>query len=194
MTEQDLARPVIEIRDFETHNLEYEIYTFGEENVIIPVSKKTTKLGIEKLAEDRIRDIFKKYDPRAVVEVVSGNSVKVKVAKQYIPSVIGRGGSNIKDLERELKVHIDVVEKDSNHTSTKGMPYSFSESKTSLVFTIGNEYVGEHADVFVNDKYITSYRVGRKGQIKIPKRSDRARTLMKLASSQDDIQISLKDF
>ena len=38
MFERDLARPVIEIQDFETQNLEYEIYTFGEENVIIPVS------------------------------------------------------------------------------------------------------------------------------------------------------------
>ncbi len=33
MVEQDLARPVIEIRDFESNSLEYEIYTFGEENV-----------------------------------------------------------------------------------------------------------------------------------------------------------------
>jgi len=48
MFEQDLARPVIEIRDFEDNTLEYEIYTFGEENVIVPVSKKVKKFGIEK--------------------------------------------------------------------------------------------------------------------------------------------------
>jgi len=29
MTEQDLARPVIEVRNFENHNLEYEIYNYG---------------------------------------------------------------------------------------------------------------------------------------------------------------------
>ena len=126
---------------------------------------------------------------------LSGNSVKVMVDKQFIPSIIGRGGSNINDLEKKLQVHIDVVEKDSNHKSyTKSMPYSFSESKTTLVFTIGHEYTGEHADLFVNDQYITSSRVGRKGQIKIPKRSDRAKTIMRLASSQDDVQIVLKDF
>ncbi len=51
-----------------------------------------------------------------------------------------------------------------------------------------------HADIYVNDEYITSTRIGKKGQIKIPKRSDVARNLMKLASSQNDIQLFLKDF
>jgi len=53
MVEQDLARPVIDICDFETGELEYEIYTFGEENVIMPVSKKNQKHGIELLAEKK---------------------------------------------------------------------------------------------------------------------------------------------
>jgi len=30
------------------------------------------------------------------------------VSKQNIPSIIGRGGSTINDLEKMLKVHIDV--------------------------------------------------------------------------------------
>ncbi|MGC8556357.1 MAG: ATPase, T2SS/T4P/T4SS family, partial [Conexivisphaera sp.] len=37
MSEEDLARPVVEVRDFETSDLLYEIYTFGEENVVVPV-------------------------------------------------------------------------------------------------------------------------------------------------------------
>ncbi len=51
-----------------------------------------------------------------------------------------------------------------------------------------------HADISINNEYVTSVKIGKKGQIKIPKRSDIARNLMKLASSQDDIQIFLKDF
>ena len=43
MVEQDLARPVIEVRNFDDNLLEHEIYTFGEENVIVPVSKKSLK-------------------------------------------------------------------------------------------------------------------------------------------------------
>ena len=75
MTESDLARPVIEIRNFADNVLEHEIYTFGEENVIVPVGKKDQN-GIEKLAEDKIRETFKKYDPRAQVEILSDNRVQ----------------------------------------------------------------------------------------------------------------------
>lgn len=37
MREADLARPVIQVRDFETGKPEYELYSYGEEVVVIPV-------------------------------------------------------------------------------------------------------------------------------------------------------------
>ena len=195
MTESDLARPVIEIRNFADNVLEHEIYTFGEENVIVPVSKKAPKVGIEKLAEDKIRDIFRKFDPRVEVEILSDNKVKVLVDKQYMSSIIGKGGSNINEIEKLLKIHIDVVEKNSHSTNSSGdLPFTFSESKTALSLTVGREYSSMHADIYVHDKYVTSVRIGKKGEILIPKRSEASRTLMKLASSQSDIQIFLKDF
>jgi len=196
MIEQDLARPVIEIRTFEDQTLEYEIYTFGEENIIMPISKKATSFGVEKLAEEKVKDTFKKFDPRAEVEILSENNVKVKVDKQAIPSIIGRGGTNINRLEKMLNVHIDVVERDQSSESLTNyeLPFSFSESKTSLILAVSREYTGMHADVYVNEKYMTSSRIGRKGQIKVPKRSDVAKRLLQLASSQNEIQIFLKDF
>jgi len=196
MTESDLARPVIEIRNFEDNALEHEIYTFGEENVIVPVGKKTEKVGIEKLAEDKIKETFRRYDPRAEVEILSDNRVKVMVDEQYIPSIIGRGGSNINDIEKLLKVHIDVVEKSSDDVSmtSNDLPFSFSESKTALLLTVNRDFTSMHADIYANEKFIASVRIGKKGQIKIPKRSDVARNLMDLTSSQNEIKIFLKDF
>ena len=196
MAEQDLARPVIEVRNFEDHNLEHEIYTFGEENVIVPISKKSSKFGIEQLAEQQVKEAFKKFDPMAEVEILSENSVKVKVDKQFIPSIIGRGGSNINNLEKMLKVNIDIVEKEIKEEKSANyeLPFTFSESKTATILSVSREYAGMHADVYVNEKYVITSRIGRKGQIKIPKRSDASKRLMKLASSQEDIGIFLKDF
>ena len=195
MTESDLARPVIEIRNFADNVLEHEIYTFGEENVIVPVSKRVQKVGIEKLAEDKIRDIFRKFDPRVEVEILTDNKVKVLVDKQYISSIIGKGGSNINEIEKLLKIHIDVVEKNLHSANTSNeLTFTFSESKTALLLTVGREYSSMHADIYVHDNYVTSARIGKKGEILIPKRSDASRSLMKLASSQNDIQIFLKDF
>ena len=196
MTESDLARPVIEIRNFADNVLEHEIYTFGEENVIVPISKRTEKVGIAKLAEDKVRETFKRYDPNVEVEILSDNRVKVFVDEQCIASIIGKGGSNINDIEKFLKVHVDVVQKDSNHSSrmTNDLPFTFSESKTALLLTVSREFTSTHADIYANDKYLTSVKIGKKGQIKIPKRSDVARDLMNFTSSQNDIQIFLKDF
>ncbi|MBL7015817.1 MAG: Flp pilus assembly complex ATPase component TadA, partial [Nitrosopumilus sp.] len=129
MTESDLARPVIEIRNFEDDVLEHEIYTFGEENVIVPVGKKADKVGIQKLAEDKIKETFRRYDSNAEVEILSDNRVKVSVDERNIASIIGRGGSNINEIEKLLKVHIDVVEKSSDDISltSNDLPFSFSE-------------------------------------------------------------------
>ena len=196
MTESDLARPVIEIRNFEDDVLEHEIYTFGEENVIVPVGKKVDKIGIQKLAEDKIKETFRRYDPNAEVEILSDNRVKVMVNEQNIASIIGRGGSNINEIEKLLKVHIDVVEKSSDDISltSNDLPFSFSESKTSILLTVNRDFTSMHADVYANEKFIASVRIGKKGQIKIPKRSDVARTLMDFSSSQNDIKLYLKDF
>ena len=196
MTESDLARPVIEIRNFADNVLEHEIYTFGEENVIVPIAKRVQKVGIAKLAEDKVRETFKRYDPNVEVEILSDNRVKVFVDEQCIASIIGKGGSNINDIEKFLKVHVDVVQKDSNHSSrmTHDIPFTFSESKTALLLTVGREFTSTHADIYANDKYLTSVKIGKKGQIKIPKRSDVAKDLMNFTSSQNDIQIFLKDF
>jgi len=195
MTEQDLARPVIDIKDFEDNTLEYEIYTFGEENVIVPVSKKIKKFGIEKLAEDKVRDTFRRFDPNAEVEILSEGSVKVMISKQFIPSVIGRGGATIKDLEKSLQVHIDVVEKDPSETPSGDfeLPYDFSESRTSLLFNVGKENQGSSGDVYLNNEFLSSYRITRKGQIKILKRSTPGKNIMKNASSREAIQIFIKN-
>ena len=196
MTESDLARPVIEIRNFENNVLEHEIYTFGEENVIVPVTKHGETVGIQKLAEDKIKDYFQKYDSNVQVDILSENRVKVSVHEDCIASIIGRGGTNINEIEKFLNVHIDVVAKDSESLSlgSDDLPFSFSESKTTLLLTVNREYTSMYTDIYVNNKFFASVRIGKKGQIKIPKRSDIGRNLLNSTSSKNDIQLFLKDF
>ena len=196
MTESDLARPVIEIRNFENNVLEHEIYTFGEENVIVPVTKHGETVGIQKLAEDKIKDYFQKYDSNVQVDILSENRVKVSVHEDCIASIIGRGGTNINEIEKFLKVHIDVVAKDSESLSlgSDDLAFSFSESKTTLLLTVNREYTSMYTDIYLNNKFFASVRIGKKGQIKIPKRSDIGRNLLNSTSSKNDIQLFLKDF
>ncbi|MFM8659130.1 MAG: PINc/VapC family ATPase [Candidatus Nitrosotenuis sp.] len=201
MVEQDLARPVIEISDFESGTLEYEIYTFGEENVIVPVSDDSkSKPGVYKLAEEKIRETIRRFDPNPQIEVVSDNSVRVKIKKDAIPSLIGKGGSTISEIEKVLHVHIDVQEKDSgDHTQNSssesgyGVSFDFSESKNSIQFEVNKRYSGMLAELYVKDQYVTTSRVARHGKIKLSKRSDAGKALERAAFSKNDIDITIKD-
>ena len=193
MVEQDLARPVIDICDFETGELEYEIYTFGEENVIMPVSKKTQKHGIELLAEKKIIDTMRRFDPNPSVEFLSESSIRVFVSKESIPSIIGRNGNTIKELENALNLHIDVEEANHDHGGNNyALPFNFSESRTALLLDVGREYSGIMAEIFVNNEFLISSKINRKGNIKILKRSSDGKLFSKVVNSKNDIEIFLK--
>ena len=198
MVEQDLARPVIEISDFETGTLEYEIYTFGEENVIVPVTEsETTKSGIQKLAAEKIKETVRRFDPNPQIEILSDNNVKIRVKKDSIPSMIGKGGSTISELEKILHVRIDVEEKESedsySYDSELGVPFDLSESKNSLLFEVDKRYSGMIAEIYVKDQYAATSRVARHGKIKLSKKSDSGKMLSRTAFSKKDIDIVIKD-
>ncbi|RNJ79134.1 MAG: ATPase [Nitrosopumilus sp. H8] len=193
MTESDLARPVIEIRDFADGTLEHEIYTFGEENVIVPVSKRDKKPGLEKLAEDKIREVFKRYDPGATVEVLSDNKVRVFADEGCIASIIGRGGSNIGEIERSLGVRVDVVPRDSvGAAEVQGVQFTYSETHGMILLVVGREYASMQADVLIDGRHVASKRVGRKGQIKIPRHSGAGRSISD-SDLKGEIKLVLRD-
>jgi len=187
MTEQDLARPVIEVRNFENRTLEYEIYTYGEENVVIPISKEAKSGGIERLAEAKIKETIRRFDPDAEIEILSNNSIQVRVDKDVIPSIIGRGGSTINELEKNLGVHIDVEPK--VHSFGNEANFELSESGNSLVLELDNGKTGMYADIYVKNQYLLSAHVGKKGKIKISKRSDSGKRLISAAMAKHDIKV-----
>ena len=194
MIEQDLARPVIDICDFETGELEYEIYTFGEENIIMPVSKKNKKNGMELLAEKEIIDIIRRFDPNPSVEFLSESRIRVFVSKESIPSIIGRNGSTIKELENELNLHIDVEESSlEQKVNNYAIPFDFLESRTALLLDVGREYSGNAAEIFVNNEFLISSKINRKGNIKILKRSSDGKLFSKVVNSKNDIEVFLKN-
>ncbi|MGZ7047415.1 MAG: PIN domain-containing protein, partial [Methanobacterium sp.] len=70
MIEADLARPVIEIRDFDTGDLINEIYTYGEQTIVMEVKETTyEKTPVQKIAEREIIKEVKKTVPGARIEV-----------------------------------------------------------------------------------------------------------------------------
>lgn len=191
MTESDLARPVIEVRDFETGEIEYEIYTYGDENIVIPISGITGSIqsqdAIRRLAESKVRDIIRRFDPKAEISIISKDKVRVKVNKDIAPTIIGRGGSTVNDLEKMLGIHIDVEVK----TPTIGKEISFevSEAGSSVSLLVDSSSVGKKVDVYVQEEFLFHSQIGKKGRIKVDKHSDNGRKLVNAILSNQEIRL-----
>ena len=110
MTEADLARPVVTVTDFETTKLKYELYSYGEETVVVPVTEQAGKSPVLRLLEDPIRRYFMMYADEVDVEVISTNKAIVRVPEYAIPGIIGKGGAHIGQIEKELGLSLDVQE------------------------------------------------------------------------------------
>ncbi|MEM5791164.1 MAG: PINc/VapC family ATPase [Candidatus Aenigmatarchaeota archaeon] len=170
MTEEDLARPVVEVRDFETGKLEYEIYTFGEENIVVPVSEKEKVSAVEKLAVERILQEVSKYDPNAEVEFVSGERAVIKVENRIIPYLIGKNGSNISKLEKRLGIRIEV--KPRIPALGREVYFEIEEAGNSIEFRFNRDLIGKIASIYVEDSFLFSATIGKKGRIRINKSSE----------------------
>ncbi|MBD3156084.1 MAG: ATPase, partial [Candidatus Aenigmarchaeota archaeon] len=170
MVEKDLTRPVVEIRDFETKQLIYEIYTYGEENVVIPIEEEGEReTGLEMLAKERIKQIIEKYDSGAEIDFLSKDRIQVKVDNDVIPRLIGRNGSNISKVEEKLGISIDVEPRVA--TTGKKVKYEVEEVGNNVIFGFKEPLKGKMVNVYVGDEYLLSATVGKSNDVKITKDS-----------------------
>ena len=191
MVEQDLARPVITIADFETKEIEYEIYTYGEQVVVMPVT------GVERerpatwgLAVREIEKELMKYTGNRVdVEIVSDSSATVYMDEEDIAGVIGKGGKTIDLIEKRLGIHLDIREKKADipwkerskpQKKERGI-ISFvpavERSKKYVILTV-KELSGATVDIYKGDDCLFTATVGRKGDVKIGKETEAAFSIM----------------
>lgn len=190
MTEADLARPVVEVKDFSTGVTEYEIYTFGEENVIVPVDNQDNSVNrnnIYKLAESKIRDVIRRFDPNPEISIISDNKVRIKVQKDTIPRIIGRGGTTISELEEMLGIRIDVEMK--TPTLGKEVYFEVNESGNGVVIKLDEATIGNKVNLYIDDEFICANQVGKKSRIKIDKRSESGRKILNAIIAGQKIKI-----
>ena len=189
MTEADLARPVVEVKDFSTGLTEYEIYTFGEENVIVPVDQdsEASQNNIYRLAESKIKDVIRRFDPNPEISIISDNKVRIKVQKDTIPRIIGKGGSTISELEDLLGVRIDVEMK--TPTLGKEVYFEINESGNGVVIKLDEQTIGNKVNLYIDDEFICTNQVGKKSRIKIDKRSESGRKILNAIIAGQKISI-----
>jgi len=195
MFEADLARPVIEIIDFETGEVEYEIYTYGEQVVVMPVKKERAQRGALKIASREVKREIEKYAKRGVeVEVVSPEKAVVYVHERDIPRVLGKGGKTIEKIERALGMSIDVMGREDRDREEmrvlreEVIRPEIEETSKSIILHLG-DLVGETVEVYCGDDYLFTATVGRSGDIRIKKGSAIANIITRMLESGNEITV-----
>jgi ATPase len=191
MTEADLARPVVVVNDFETKRLEYELYTYGEETVVIPV-RTSEKTPSKALASNVIEKEFKKYARNIKVDMVSDHKARVYVPQKCISKIIGRQGKNIDRIEKRLGIGIDIQPSDAIALEKKQIAYEASITKKNVMFYVDTIFVGKDADIFIDEDYVLTAKVGKKGIIKVSKKHKIGKVLQDAINMNEDLRLVLK--
>ena len=112
LIESDLARPVVEVRDFATGDIAYEMYTFGEQTVVIPVGEGNKRLKKKnKVIIAEIEELVGQYATQPVKIVQKdqyGRRFEIHSAMEDISQIVGKKGATIRMLENILHVKLDV--------------------------------------------------------------------------------------
>ncbi|MFP4038794.1 MAG: PINc/VapC family ATPase [Candidatus Nanohaloarchaea archaeon] len=180
MVEEDLARPVIQIRRFEDSRPVYEVYTYGEETVVIPV-EGGNESGAEKLAKQQIEHFLQGRVDNPKIEFVSNNHIKLFVDEDEISQVIGKGGENIDELERDLGLNITVEPRTKTLKSEMG--FELEESGNSIVIKVSEKLSGNEVDIYENDEFLFTATVGKSGTVSLTKDSEMAGRVLSAYSS-----------
>ncbi|MDP3066744.1 MAG: PINc/VapC family ATPase [Methanobacteriaceae archaeon] len=194
MVEADLARPVIEIRDFETGDLAHEIYTYGEQTIVMEVGpERREKPPVHRIAEKEIEKDIRRRVPQAnlKVDMKSDRRATVWIDEDHIAQLIGKRGKNIDEIENRVGISIGVEPLQSHDINQKA-PVDVELAGNYIVLQFGKEAVGTPFDILVNEDYLFTATVGKKGHIKIKKDIELAEIILDALKKNDPIRARVR--
>jgi ATPase len=108
MTDADLARPVVEVKDVLTGRPLFELYTYGEQVVVMPLETTASSDPGDRLMAREVERLLRKYVGGPMDIQVRGRKAVVMVDETEVAQVIGKGGKTVQALERKLGLHLSI--------------------------------------------------------------------------------------
>jgi ATPase len=177
MKEADLARPVIEIHDFITNELKHEIYTYGEQTIVMDIDllsspeKSKKKSSLENIAEKEILKEIKKIIPKSRVKIdfISKDRIDVYIEERYVPKIIGKSGKRIAKLEDKLGISISVEVIDELNEDSKPLYLKVNKTKKFISLYFPKEFIGDSFEIYAGDIYLFTSTVGKNALVRLRK-------------------------
>ena len=223
MEERDLSRPVIEVVDFETGELVNEIYTYGDQTIVMDIGmvqaskakKNSDKTPVQKIAEAEILRRLKRVVPKSNLEVslASDKRVNVYIEDKYKARIIGKQGKRINELEKQAKKNKkskkskkDYYDQMIDYKLKMQEEEEFEDDivyekfeiipdirKDHVVLPIGKRHIGRSFDILIEDDFLFTATVGKKGSVKLNKNLDMADEIMNAMKEDARIIAKVRD-
>lgn len=170
MKEADLARPVIEVRDFETGELKNEIYTYGEQTIVMDLdlvnspSNSEDKSSVDIIAEKEILRRIKRFLPKKAkvdVEVISPERANIYIPDDLVPKIIGKNGKRIAEIEEKIGISLGVEVIEDSYDKT---PFEIDiiHTKKQLILDLGRENGRSNFDILIGGEYLLTATTSKK--------------------------------
>jgi ATPase len=177
MEERDLARPVIEVRDFETGTLVNEIYTYGEQTIVMDMNLvngtstgEKQKSSVDIIAEAEILRKIKRILPKKAkveVEVISPDRANIYIPDKYVPKIIGKNGKRIAEIERDIGISLGVEIIDEKPVDKTPFEIDITHTRKQMILELGRENGRQNFDILIDGEYLLTATTSKKGEIKI---------------------------
>jgi len=178
MQEADLARPVVTVSDFESNKPAYEIYTYGEQTVVIPVTETNMKSMVKRYAAEEIERRLTNEIGKVKVEVTSEERCIAYVPEKNIAMIIGKQGQNIEKIEQRLGMSIDVQPLLQLETGKIELGYDIAIAKNNISISFEQRAIGKQISLFIDGEYLLSARVSKDSKLRIKKKSEQGKDIM----------------
>jgi len=187
LKEEDLARPVVEVRDFLTNELEYEIYTFGEEIMVVPIKKYRLKYGIQRFLEDLLNMEYKRKYNNIYLEVMDDRIIF------YIPKELKR-----KFIRNEKRYLMSIRDKYNLRIEIKNaeklneiINFDYEISKDYLTIMFNNLFKKREVELYINGKLIGKFKINKKGKIVLDLNSEIGKEILEAINNKSKIEFKL---
>jgi len=155
MTSEDLARPVIVINSFITKQIEYEIYTFWEQIVVVPITEEMTawadnKSSMNEYAKHAIQLKLQKLLPcDFFLKIKWSKTLELYIPSEYKWRIIGKAWNVISQLEKSiwLSIHVNTFE----DLPLASIPTEVRENKNNFEILFPKEFINKTIPLLVED-------------------------------------------
>lgn len=165
--DEDLSRPVIEVRDFLNNDLLYEIYNFGQDTVVSRVSSA------------RNRSLTRPMN----------NRKRQRKARTFQRQDFFQDQDDEDDEDSDNSEDLNVAPKSSGPNR---IPIRVHQTKKGFQLEMGRDYGNAYINIYANDELIFSATLNKEGEVKIKRTSPVFNRLSRSIEKNEDIYASFE--